>query len=159
MDFFRQVENLVHRYAEMIDGGDFDGLGGLFARGSVHFVPGGLSIHGAKEVTRFYEKSIVIDGATGTPGTVHWVSNLIIQGDAEGLLSRSRYRVTLNVGGEPPRLIATGRYFDHFFIEDSQVYFSQRRVVSEYIGDTSGHLRQGLFTVAANGSEHDVRRR
>ncbi len=158
MDLHRQAENLIYRYAEMIDEGDFDGLGSVFARASIHFVPGGLSLHGARDITSFYEKSIIIDAATGTPCTTHWVSNVMLHDVPDGLSARSRYQVTLSQNSEPPRLIATGRYFDQFFVDGDRVYFAQRRIITEYMGDTSGHLRQGLWT-AANKSNYDLSRR
>ncbi len=156
MDLFRQAENLVYRYAELIDEGDFDGLGALFARGNIHFVPGGLSLRGASEVTDFYQKTVIVDASSGTPGTTHWTSNVIVQGDDQGLLARSRYQVTLNAGDVAPRLIATGRYFDHFSVEEGRVHFSQRRIISEYMGDTTGHLHQRFSITAANRSHHDL---
>ncbi len=156
MDPYRQAQNLITRYAELVDDGDFDGLGAIFCRGVIQFVPGGLALHGRNEVAQFYRTTILIDQRSGTPGTVHQVSNVLVQPSGTGLQARSRYRVTLMQEGNPPQLIASGRYFDQFSIDQGQVYFLQRRVVSEYTGDLSHHLLAQLPVQASNNSRHSA---
>jgi hypothetical protein len=38
-DSAREIENLLHRYAELIDGGDLDGVAALFAHGRITTAP------------------------------------------------------------------------------------------------------------------------
>lgn len=159
MDALQRAQNLIVRYAELIDDGDFDGLGALFARGSVSFAPSGLSLHGAAEVASFYQDTVNLDPANGTPGTVHTVSNIHFAALERQIHARSRYQVTLLSDSAAPKLIAMGRYFDHFTVEGSDVYFQQRKIMSQYLGDVSDHLAQGrvLSAVDTTNSSATVR--
>ena len=48
LDDRRAIERLLYRYADLIDAGDFAGIGQLFARGRI--VAGGSAVEGAAAV-------------------------------------------------------------------------------------------------------------
>lgn len=143
--FVWDVHNLIYRYAELIDEGDFEGLGSLFSRGSLSFSPGGISLHGAVEVADFYQRVVQIDADTGTPRTVHRVYNSIITPASGGWQARSRYDVLHRVNDTEVKLVAFGRYFDTFQVVANECCFKTRKVVSEFLGDTERHINEPVL--------------
>ncbi len=140
MNDAQRIQNLIYSYAEFVDDGDFEALAGLFARGSVSYSPGGLVLHGSKEVAEFYTRTVKIDPATGTPRTVHRVTNTILVPGEQEWHARSRYDVMFQEEGEAPRLIATGRYFDTFNRDGDSWVYHHRKIVSEFLGEAKQHL-------------------
>ena len=62
LDDHRAIEHLLYRYADLVDAGDFAGIGRLFARGRI--VAGGSVIEGAAAVQAMYETGKALrDGA------------------------------------------------------------------------------------------------
>jgi len=140
-----QIQNLVHRYAELIDLGDFAGLGQLLARAEVGSAdsPGSLTGHEAVEAmftstTRRY--------ADGTPRTKHVTTNLIIEVDevAATATCRSYFTVLQQVPALPLQPVIAGRYHDRFVCEDGVWRFAERRFHIDLVGDLSQHLLSGL---------------
>lgn len=81
------VPNLIARYAELVDSGDFAGVGELFAEAV--FIGSGEPAEGAAAVERML-RDTVIRYEDGTPRTHHAVSNLAVEVDEES--------------GSPPRV-------------------------------------------------------
>ena len=140
-----QIQNLVHRYAELIDLGDFDGLGHLLDGAEVGSAdsPGSLTGHDAVEAmftstTRRYPD--------GTPGTKHVTTNLILDVDEEAgtASARSYFTVLQAVPGLPLQPIVAGRYRDRFERDETGWYFSERLFRVELVGDVSHHMISGL---------------
>lgn len=139
------IQNLVHRYAELIDLGDFDGLGHLLARAEVGSAgdAGFLTGHDAVEAmftstTRRYPD--------GTPRTKHVTTNLIVEVD-EGsgtATCRSYFTVLQQVPALPLRPVIAGRYHDRFLREDGEWHFAERRFLIDLVGDLSQHLLSEL---------------
>ena len=146
MDFSQNILNLVYRYAECIDSGDFDGLGLLFRCGSIEYPTAGQVLRGSDAITEFYRKTIQVYADTGTPCTNHAVSNVIIEADilACTAIARSCFSVTQQLVDFPHQVIATGRYFDHFKYDGKAWCFTGRKVTPEYYGDMSMHLKSFL---------------
>jgi len=136
------IYNLIARYAELVDEGDFDGVGALFARASLTFSPGGIALYGASEVADFYQRVIRIDHASGTPRTVHRTYNSIVTPTPGGWQARSRYDVLQRVNDSEVKLVAYGRYFDTFQLISETCCFKARKVVSEFLGDTERHISE-----------------
>jgi 3-phenylpropionate/cinnamic acid dioxygenase small subunit len=130
------ITELLYRYAELIDAGDFDGIGRLLARGSFAGVSGAEAIaelFGA--TTRRYPKH------GNTPRTRHLVLNPVIEiGTERTATARSTFCVVQATDTVPLQPIVVGRYFDTFTCDDDGWYFTARRVDVEMIGDISAHL-------------------
>ena len=77
-----QVANLVARYAEAMDLGDFDAVAGLFADGVVTSEGSDRTFSGPDEVLRLFTVSTRCYTDDGTPHTKHLTTNLIL--DIEG---------------------------------------------------------------------------
>ena len=140
-----QIQNLVYRYAELIDLGDFDGLGNLLAGAEVGAAdsPGSLSGHDAvvamfTSSTRRYPD--------GTPRTKHVTTNLILEiDDAAGSATcRSYFTVLQQVDDLALQPIIAGRYHDRFVREADAWRFAERRFHIDLVGDLSHHMLTAL---------------
>jgi hypothetical protein len=141
----QEIANLVYRYAELVDFGDFAGVGKLFAYASVTSSVSDEVREGAdgmrtqlEEWTRRY--------GDGTPHTKHLTTNLIIDVDEEKetALCRSYYCVLQQVGALRLQPIVAGRYHDEFRRIDGVWWFTKRHYINELVGDVSAHLLQRL---------------
>ncbi|MEV0194890.1 nuclear transport factor 2 family protein [Nonomuraea sp. NPDC050691] len=141
----RHIENLVARYAELVDDGDFAGLGALL--GDASFVGSSGPVTGSDAIRTMFENTVIIY-ADGTPRTRHVITNIIVDvDDAAGTAAaRSYFTVLQSVDGRPLEIIAAGRYRDRFLLRDKEWRFAERRVQVEFAGDVSRHLRSHQIT-------------
>ncbi|MFF9641533.1 nuclear transport factor 2 family protein [Kitasatospora aureofaciens] len=141
MSSHRAVENLVARYAELVDDGDFVGVGELFA--DAVFVGSGEPVRGREAVERMLRETVIVYG-DGTPRTQHVVSNVAVEVDerAGTAVARSYVTVLQALPELPLQVIAAGRYHDRFGRVDGRWRFVERRVRINLVGDVSRHLRR-----------------
>lgn len=130
-----EVAELLYRYAELIDAGDFDGVGELLGRGAFMGVAGASAIAAlfASTTRRFPDHG-------NTPRTRHLVLNPIVAIDGERASARSTFVVVQNTGNVPLQPIVVGRYFDTFARDAQGWYFTERKVDVEMVGNVSEHL-------------------
>ncbi|MEV0670916.1 nuclear transport factor 2 family protein [Mycobacterium sp. NPDC050441] len=130
-----EVTELLYRYAELIDAGDFDGVGKLLGRGAFMGVAGASAIAGlfAASTRRFPEHG-------NTPRTRHLVLNPIVDVDGERATSRSTFCVVQKTDTVPLQPIVVGRYADVFARDEHGWFFTERTVDVEMVGDVSDHL-------------------
>jgi 3-phenylpropionate/cinnamic acid dioxygenase small subunit len=133
-----EIHELLYRYAELVDAGDFDGVGRLLARGSFAGVAGADAIAGlfAATTRRFPDSST----PTGTPRTRHLVLNPIVDVDGDSATARSTFCVVQVTDTGSLQPIVVGRYSDRFARDAAGWYFAARQVDVEMIGDVSAHL-------------------
>ncbi len=141
----QEIANLVFHYAELIDLGDFESVGRLFAHGHVTTNLDPTERKGAagmqtqlEEWTRRY--------ADGTPRTKHLTTNLIIEVDEEAVTARCRsyYCVLQQTDSLPLQPIAACRYHDEFRRIDGTWRFAHRHYLNDLVGDVSAHLLQSI---------------
>lgn len=134
------IENLLYRYAELIDAGDFDGVGALFSH-ATYRAADGPPLRGAAVAA--INRRLVILYQDGTPRTRHLVTNASIEVDAAAgrATSRSTFTVLQAPPGQPIRPIVGGRYHDAFERVDGLWRFAERRILIDLVGDVSRHLR------------------
>ncbi|TQK30844.1 nuclear transport factor 2 family protein [Arthrobacter sp. SLBN-53] len=130
-----QITELLYRYAELIDAGDFDGVGHLLGRGNFMGVAGAEAIAKLFAVTtrRFPEHG-------NRPRTRHLVLNPIVDIDADSARARSTFVVVQQTDTVALQPIVVGRYADTFARDEQGWYFTERRVDVEMVGDVSDHL-------------------
>ena len=130
-----QVTELLYRYAELIDAGDFDGVGALLGRGNFMGVAGPAAIAKlfAATTRRFPEHG-------NRPRTRHLVLNPIVDIDADSARARSTFVVVQQTDTVALQPIVVGRYADTFARDEHGWFFTERTVDVEMIGDISDHL-------------------
>lgn len=135
------IANLVYRYAELIDAGDYEGIGELFAHAVITTDGSDHETAGAAAVTRMYERS-TRKYPDGTPRSKHVITNLLIEVDGERGTGtcRSYYTVLQQTDVLPLQPIITGRYRDEFTRVDRTWRFSRRHMAVDQVGDLSQHL-------------------
>jgi hypothetical protein len=138
------VLNLVYRYPELIDGGDFEGIGQLFADGWIDTGDGHRHA-GADAVREMYERNTRRYPDTGTPHTRHVISNPIVEIDEAGgrAVCRSYVVVFQQVDDFPLQPVWTNRYEDRFRLVDGAWRFESKTMSGHMPGDVSRHLFAG----------------
>ena len=134
------IRNLLGRYCELIDDGDFDGVGRLFAEGVLADEHGAVLASGADGVAAFYRRGTLLHD--GRPRTKHVVTNTVVDVDtaAGTAVARSSYLVLQATPRTALHAIITGRYHDRFALGRDGWGFSERRFLVDLVGDLSEHL-------------------
>ena len=112
-----QVRNLLGRYCDLADAGDWDGVGALFAGGRLTS-GGAVLAEDADAVAAFYEQGT--QRHDGTPRTKHLVLNtqLEVLDGGRTVIARSSYVVLQAVDGALAlQPIIAGRYVDTFEVD------------------------------------------
>src|ERR1700681_3740429 len=138
------ITDLLYRYAELIDAGDFDGVGELLAR-STFAGTRSAKTAGASAISKLFAVTTRRYPETGTPRTRHLVLNPVVEVGDDGTTAtaRSTFCVVQATDTVALRPIVVGRYFDTFSRDPENCagwYFTAREVDVEMIGDVSAHL-------------------
>jgi 3-phenylpropionate/cinnamic acid dioxygenase small subunit len=138
---YRAIERLIATYAELVDDGDFAGVGRLLADAT--FEGGVGSVAGGDAIEKLLRANVIVYD-DGTPGTKHVTTNLAIEVDegAGTAVSRSYFTVLQALPNLALQPIVSGRYFDRFERRDGLWCFVERRVRTDLVGDVSRHLRR-----------------
>jgi hypothetical protein len=142
-----QVANLIARYAELIDRGDFDGVAELLGDAGVGAGDndGSTLLTGRKALAGLFTSTTRLY-PDGTPGTKHMTTNLLLELDEEAGsgTARSYWMVLQAVPGLPLQPILAGRYHDRFERRDGVWRFTERRYLVDLVGDVSHHMLSNL---------------
>jgi SnoaL-like domain len=144
-----QVRNLLGRYCDLADAGDWSGIGALFATGKL--TSGGhVLAEGADAVAAFYAGGTRRhDHHGGSPRTKHLVLNTQLSTAPPDLLvGRSSYVVLQAVEGAIAlQPIITGRYTDTFQLTAGTApVWIERAFEVDLTGDLTHHLTWTLDT-------------
>ena len=137
-----QIANLLYRYAECMDSGDFTGAAALFEHARLRVGGSGDGTVGAATMLAIWKSGVMLY-PDGTPRTKHVVTNPIIEVDeSAGTAScRSYYTVMQQTDDFPLQTIVTGRYHDRFQRVDGRWRYSFRDyTMMDMVGDVSHHL-------------------
>lgn len=143
-----EIRNLLGRYCDLMDAGDFAAVGALFADGRLADDRGRPLAEGAEAVAAFYAAGT--KRHDGTPRTKHLVVNTVLEpGDDGAMVARSSYLVLQATDGLPLQPIITGRYVDRFVRvggdgDGGGWRFAERRFVVDLVGDLAHHLNFDL---------------
>jgi 3-phenylpropionate/cinnamic acid dioxygenase small subunit len=140
------ITNLLFRYAELMDLGDFAGAAQLFAHARIKVGIGEAGYVDAAGIQKIWEEG-VIRYEDGTPRTKHVTTNVIVEfaGDGTTATARSYYTVFQQVAGTPLQPIVAGRYHDRFALVDGAWHWTERDyTLMDLVGDLSRHLRMEL---------------
>lgn len=133
------ITDLIYRYAELIDAGDFDGVGELLARARFGG-PRTPAVTGADNIAALFAMMTKRFPETGTPRTRHLVLNLIVEVDGGTATARSTFCVIQATAAVPLQPIVAGRYYDRFARDGHAWHFTERIADVEMTGDVSDHL-------------------
>jgi 3-phenylpropionate/cinnamic acid dioxygenase small subunit len=138
---YRAIETLIATYAELVDDGDFAGVGILLADAT--FTGGAGSVSGREAIEKMLRDSLIVYD-DGTPRTKHVTTNVIIEVDEEAgtAVARSYFTVLQALPDLALQPIVSGRYQDRFERRDGQWRFVERRVRTDLAGDVSRHVRR-----------------
>ncbi len=138
---YRAIERLIATYAELVDGGDFAGVGVLLADAT--FTGSAGSVSGQDAIEKMLRDSVIVYD-DGTPRTKHLITNLAIEVDERGgaAVSRSYFTALQALPDLALQPIVSGRYDDRFERRDGHWRFVERRVRTDLVGDLSHHLRR-----------------
>jgi 3-phenylpropionate/cinnamic acid dioxygenase small subunit len=135
------VRNLLGRYCELMDAGDWEGLADLLADAVLTDDRGREAARGRTGVLRMYgDGTITYDGS---PRTRHLTTNPVIEVDegAGTATARSSFVVFQATDALSLQPIAAGRYRDRFARRDGEWVFTERSFALDQVGDLSQHLR------------------
>ena len=146
IDYFL-IQNLLNRYSDAADRGDFDFLGAMFRDADVYF-PGETepSVRaGTGDFGSHVRKWMRIYPETGNQRTRHLCTNLIIDfDDATHARCQSYFVVFQAAEGLPLQPIITGSYVDRLEKRGGDWRFTERRELVGQTGDLSAHLLQSF---------------
>jgi 3-phenylpropionate/cinnamic acid dioxygenase small subunit len=134
------IPNLLYRYAEAFDDGDFECAARLFDHG--HLIAGGACIAGSDAIVAMWRQWVYL--YDGKPHTRHITTNPIIDiaDDGQSAACRSQWTVVQATEGFALQPVASGRYLDRFALIDGAWHFTERTYGQvDFLGDTSAHMR------------------
>lgn len=135
------LRGLLGRYCDLIDAGDFSGVGELFAEGQLVDLEGRVVARGATEAAELFAAQV--QRYDGSPRTKHLVLNSQIEIDGDTAVVRSSYLVLQQIPDVLPlQPIITGRYVDTFARRPAGTgwLWTERRFAVDLVGDLSHHL-------------------
>jgi 3-phenylpropionate/cinnamic acid dioxygenase small subunit len=141
------IRNLLYRYMDATDAGDFATRAELFAHATVWFPEPIGALRGAAVAELFRSRQRMY---AGIPRTTHLSTNVIIDFDDDGLGAtvQSRYLVLQETPDFPLQPIIVGRYHDRFERVDGMWRFAERRFLIDLVGDMSAHQHVGVVPAA-----------
>jgi len=135
------IAECIYRYAELVDRGDFAGVGELLSAAVVTFEGDDRVYRGEDRIRRLYERSTQ-RYPDGTPMTKHVVTNVIVaEAEDRTAESRSYFTVFQAVRGELAlQPVIAGRYRHRFEYSNTQWRISSFHVVVDLLGELGSHL-------------------
>lgn len=135
-----EITALIAAYSDRIDSGDLEGLADLLA-GAGFGAAEGPFVRGRDNILKLYKKTVRIY-EDGTPRTRHLVTNLVIDVDTQSgtASARSYWTVLQATAALALTPILSGRYHDRFESVDGSWRFTERRIITDLVGDVSHHM-------------------
>ena len=136
----REIENLIYRYAQLIDEGDLQATAQLLARAQFIGPEGEVHAEGAEAILGIYSAFTRIH-ADGTPLSHHITSNVMIEVEGDTGRSQSYFTVLQATEDLPLQPVMAGRYIDSFARDEKGWHFTSRQIIPRLSGDLSQHLK------------------
>jgi hypothetical protein len=131
---------LLARYGEAIDAGDFARVGEVLGDAELQDADGNRIAAGPAEIEALYTAT-TLRHSDGTPMTSHVITNAIVDPvGPDELEVRSRFVVFQATATLPLQPVVVGRYVDRVVRDGSGWRFRWRRMIPERWGDVSEHL-------------------
>ena len=136
------IQNLLNRYFQFVDSGDFESCGELFAAADLIYTQSGTVFSKDPAGVAAQMRSFVkLYGEDKTPKTLHQSSNFIIEGRDDHHANTSCAAVIYQgTDALPFQAIAAARYQDELEKRKGRWIITQRRMSLNFMGDLSHHL-------------------
>ncbi len=121
-----EIAAIVHRYAELLDGGDVEGVVGLFSQATWRSAATGTVLRTPDELRAVYSSLVPTDGPIRTRHLMH---NLVVEMDDGADDASARCSYTVLEGGDPGapvRILLVGRYEDRYHRGDDGWHLADR---------------------------------
>ena len=139
------ILNMLNRYSDAVDRGDFEKVGEMFREADVYF-PGDEKPSvpkGTRDFAKHLRKWTKVYPDTGNPKTRHLCVNPIIDFDDASHARCQTYFVVFQAAeGLPLQPIITGSYLDRLEKRGDGWVFTERRELVGQTGNLSAHLLQ-----------------
>jgi 3-phenylpropionate/cinnamic acid dioxygenase small subunit len=139
-----RIRSIIHRYAALVDGGQFSEIGALFRHGTIRTADEeGVERQwtGAEAIASIF--SDTVRTWDGVPRTKHLVSNVLVSMKSDTVATcQSYYTVIHEPPGAQVQIVISGRYHDRFELIDGEWQLVDRFVYSDLFGDLSSHMQQ-----------------
>lgn len=132
------IRNLLGTYCEVMDAGDFEALGLLFADGRLVDDKDREIARGAEAVSALW--TAMVRRYDGSPRTRHLVTGPVIEVEGREATCRSSFAVLQQQPDGPLIPVAAGRYRDQFACTDGRWHFVVRQFFLDQQGDMSQHM-------------------
>ncbi len=136
----REIENLIYRYAELIDEGSISAIGELLSQARFIGPEGEVHAQGSKAIAGLYGAFTRIHG-DGTPLSHHITSNVRVEVEGDRADASSYFTVLQATESLPLQAVMAGRYVDEFARDKSGWHFISRQIIPRLSGDLSQHLK------------------
>ena len=136
---YEAIRNLLGTYCRIIDTGDFEALGAMFAEAVLLDDQGRVAAKGAEAATALWT-GLIKRYDDGTPRTRHTTSNPVIDLAEDGTATCQSSFVVFQQIGSRIEPIAAGRYRDTFASTDGVWHFTSRQFFLDHLGDVSHHM-------------------
>lgn len=149
---FHAIQNLIYRYCDYLDRGDFTAMAQLFNRADIYLGATDQPIRSDAAALEAMYRDYVRIYSDGTPRTRHITTNLIVEDQgAEQATAQSYITVLQSTDTLNLQPIIGGRNLDVFRKADGCWYFSERRIENDMWGDLSKHLLRAFGPEAIGG--------
>lgn len=148
-----EISRLIYGYSEALDGGDLARVGEILKHCVIRVPQNGLEVRGSAAIRKMFEDYTIFYDASGVrahpdvpsahPHTCHFVANLLIDVDDDGLHASSKSYVIVFQArpGFHLQPIFRNRYHDRFECVDGEWRFVERvEILDEFQGDIAHHL-------------------
>ena len=140
MDSYHAIANVLARYTQLVDAGDFEGVGEHLAHCTLSSGATGRQWTGSAAITGMYRGAVVVD-ERGSPRTKHLTTNVVIEVDeAAGEAEAQSSFVVLQARDSSVAVICAGRYDDRLRRIDGAWHLVRRHMEMDLEGDLSQHL-------------------
>ncbi len=141
------IKNLIHRYPQCADKGDYEGVGELLGNAMMghHGDPPSFLAEGPEKFTEIYHGTVRRFPGRNTPRTRHLLGNVVIEDDGPDRARAESYVMVFQQTDELPlQAIIGGTYFDRFAKIDGQWRLVERFEDMELVGDISQHVLRAI---------------
>jgi hypothetical protein len=146
-DDYLAIKNLIHRYPQCADKGDFEGVGELLGNAVMghHGDKASYFADGSEAFSNIYTRTVRKFPGRGTPRTRHLIGNVVIEDDGPDRARAESYvMVFQQTDTLPLQPIIGGTYFDRFAKVEGAWRLVERFEDMELVGDISEHVLRDI---------------